>query len=169
MNTPTDDSPRELRNQLLTLLVWAAYPFVLVILTLVLGRDTAVDWQRLLPVLLPVTGGFVVAAAMLMFVLRLLETSAGRIAWTVGLSFASPMVAAATGVVLYMALSVLSFGTLGGDFGLFALVSLMPMLILQAPLAYCGSAVLLSLATGVLLHVARETEDRERTTRRSEG
>lgn len=169
MSTQPDNSRRELRNQLLSLLVWAAYPFALVLLTLVLGRDTAVDWQRLLPVLLPVTGGFVVTAAMLMFVLRLLETSAGRIAWTVGLSFASPMVAAATGVVLYMALSVLSFGTLGGDFGLFALVSLMPMLILQAPLAYVGCSVVLLIATGLLLRVGKETVDEGPTTHRTAG
>jgi hypothetical protein len=158
---------RELTNQLATLLAWAATPLVLVVVTTSLDDGTAVDWRRLMPVLAPVMGGFVLAAALLICLLRLCETSAAKIVWTIGFCIASPMAASATGVALHMSLSVMSFGSIGGDVGAFAVFALMPMLIVTAPSVYVGTVLALAVLTGLLLRVARKSASSEPTTRAS--
>ena len=154
---------RELTNQLATLLAWAATPLVLVVVTTSLDDGTAVDWRRLMPVM----GGFVLAAALLICLLRLCETSAAKIVWTIGFCIASPMAASATGVALHMSLSVMSFGSIGGDVGAFAVFALMPMLIVTAPSVYVGTVLALAVLTGLLLRVARKSASSEPTTRAS--
>lgn len=149
MTEPTERT--YLHRQLATLALYAAMPFLIALGPVGVRPDAAIDWQRLLPVLAPTIGGFVLAACIVLFFLPAIRTRAGRIAWCVGWAFASPMVATVFAVLLFLALSVASLGRFTDQGSLVWVLTILPMLMLQAPAVYGAGALVLAVVTSCML------------------
>lgn len=149
-----------LRRQLLTLALYAAMPFLIALGPVGVRPDAAIDWQRLLPLLAPTIGGFVLTGCLVLFFLPTIVTRAGRVVWCAAWAFASPMVATIFAVLLYLALTLASLGRFTDPGSLIWVMTILPMLMLQAPLVYALGALALAVATAAMLATLPDSDER---------
>lgn len=149
MTAPTQSTC--LRRQLTALGLYAAMPFLIALGPAGVKPDAAVDWLRLLPVFAPTIGGYVLTGCLMLYFLPAVETRAGRIAWCTGWAFASPLAATAFAFLLFAVLSMASLGRLADTGSLQWVVTILPMLMYEAPIVYALGALALAAATAGML------------------
>ena len=150
MSATTDNSSAA--RSLLTIAIHAAMPFAFAACPIASAnaRVGAIDWHRMLPVLLPVTAGAVVVGALVVAATNRCDSSKARIACAVATAIANPLLSSMLGGIFAAILSVVSLGHIA-NVSLYWSAMWLPLSMAEAPLWTLATCALLAMATAALV------------------
>lgn len=114
------------------------------------ARIGAIDWSRLMPVLLPVAAGAVVVGALVVAVANRCDSSRTRIACAIATAIANPLLSSVLGGIFAAILSVVSLGHIA-NVSLYWSAMWLPLSIAEAPFWTLATCAVLALATAALV------------------
>jgi hypothetical protein len=114
------------------------------------ARIGAIDWNRMMPVLLPVAAGAAVVGALVAAVANRSDSGRTRIACAIATGIANPLLSSMLGGIFAAILSVVSLGHIA-NVSLYWSAMWLPLSMAEAPFWTLATCALLALATAALV------------------